>query len=98
MPAFCAACQRVWPSGMSTDTDSISNVTLGIGGSLQAQAVSTQQAFFDLLQQHHQILAAELALCVLLEGERVVHQVAGDEVRRLLLQLIGEERGVVGAA
>src|SRR5437667_1452894 len=88
----------VWPSGMSTVTDSISNETLGMRNALQAQAVAAQQAIFDFLHQRGQFAPLELALGEFLESERAVHQVAGDEVRGLLLQLVGQEPPVFGAA
>ena len=65
---------------------------------LQAQAVPRQQAVFDLLDQRHQLVAAELALGELLERERRVDQIARDEVHRLLLEFGRSQAPEVGAA
>src|SRR5216684_8770493 len=97
MRAFCAASQIVWPSAISTVTDSISNETLGMRH-LQSQPIAAQQPIFDFLDEQDQLEPLELALDVFLERQRAVHQVARHEMRRLLLQLVGEERPVLGAA
>src|SRR5438105_2362378 len=64
----------------------------------EPQAVAAQEPVLDLLDQRHQVTAPELSLRMLLERQRGIDQVAGDEVRRLLLQLVGQEPPVLLAA
>src|SRR2546422_768698 len=68
------------------------------GQGSEPQPVAAQQAVLHPLHQRDQIAPAELSLRVLLEGERGVDQVAGDEVRRLLLQPVGQQAPVLLAA
>jgi hypothetical protein len=89
IPAFRAASQIVPPSGMSTVTDSISKVTLGTYGHLQAEAAPPQEAVLQPLDERDEILARELALSELLEVESGVDEEPGEEMRRLLLEVVG---------
>src|SRR6266849_1521403 len=65
---------------------------------LQAEPLPWQQSILDPLQERDQVLPGELALGQLLEGERGVHQVPGDEVSGRLLQLVRKQLAVRAAA